>query len=49
MNIYEFFEDENYLYIVMEYCNSGDLSNKMDDYGLLSEFILKYVIILIGV
>ena len=43
MNIYEFFEDENYLYIVMEYCNSGDLSNKMDDYGLLSEFILKYV------
>ena len=43
MTIYEFFEDENYLYIVMEYCNSGDLSNKMDDYGLLSEFILKYV------
>ena len=43
MTIYEYFEDENYLYIVMEYCNSGDLSNKMDDYGLLSEFILKYV------
>ena len=43
MSIYEFFEDENYLYIVMEYCNSGDLSNKMDDYGLLCEFILKYV------
>ena len=43
MTIYEFFEDDDYLYIVMEYCNSGDLSNKMDDYGLLSEFILKYV------
>ena len=43
MTIYEFFEDENYLYIIMEYCNSGDLSNKMDDYGLLCEFILKYV------
>lgn len=29
IKIYEFFEDRNYIYIVMELCSGGDLYNKI--------------------
>ena len=43
MKIYEYFEDENNLYLVFEFCDSGDLSKKHDDYGDLDEFTLKFI------
>ena len=43
LKIYEFFEDEKKLYIIMEFCDAGDLAKKMDDYGEFGEFVLKYV------
>ena len=43
MKIYEYFEDKNNLYLVFEFCDSGDLSKKHDDYGDLDEFTLKFI------
>ena len=43
LKIYEFFEDNEKLYIVMEFCDSGDISEKMDNFGEFGEFVLKYV------
>ena len=41
IRVYEFFEDEENFYIVTEYCDQGDLGNKIGE-GTLPEFIVKY-------
>ena len=43
LKIYEFFEDEENLYIIMEFCDAGDLFGKQEDCGTLSEFVVKFV------
>jgi calcium-dependent protein kinase len=43
LKIYEFFEDEKRIYIIMEFCNEGDLFDKTDDCGTMSEFAVKYI------
>ena len=43
LEIYEFFEDEKKIYIIMEFCNEGDLFNKAEDCGVMSEFVVKYI------
>ena len=42
MKIYEFYEDNENLYIISEYCDQGDIAEKMDNEGTLSEFIVRY-------
>lgn len=43
LKIYEFFEDEKKIYIIMEYCDGGDLFNKAEECGLMNEFTVKYI------
>lgn len=43
MKIYEIFEDKENIYLINEYCNGGDLAEKMDKYGVFCEFLLKYI------
>ena len=43
MKIFEFFEDENNIYLVNEFCGGGDVAGMNDKYGLFPEFFLKYV------
>ena len=43
LKVYEFFEDENMIYIIMEFCNEGDLFSKLEDCGTMSEFAVKYI------
>ena len=43
LKIYEFFEDEKRIYIILEFCNEGDLFDKADDCGVMSEFCVKYI------
>jgi len=43
MKIFEFFEDENYICLVNEFCGGGDVAGMNDKYGLFPEFFLKYV------
>ena len=43
LEIYEFFEDEKKIYIIMEFCNEGDLFNKAEGCGVMSEFVVKYI------
>ena len=42
MKIYEFYEDNDKFYIISEFCDQGDIAEKMDKEGTLSEFIVKY-------
>ena len=43
MKIYEYYEDENYIYIINEFCGGGDISGLNDKFGNFPEFLLKYV------
>ena len=43
MKIFEFFEDENNMYLINEYCDGVDIAGLMDKFGLFPEFHLKYV------
>ena len=43
MKIFEFFEDENNIYLIAEFCGGGDIAGLMDKYGVFPEFLLKYV------
>ena len=43
MKIFEFFEDENNMYLINEYCGGGDIAGLMDKFGVFPEFLLKYV------
>ena len=44
MKIYEFYEDNENLYIISEYCDQGDIAEKMDNEGTLSEFFVRFLI-----
>ena len=44
MKIFEFFEDDNNMYLITEFCGGGDIAGLMDKYGVFPEFLLKYVI-----
>ena len=43
LKIYEFFEDKKKIYIIMEFCDEGDLFQKAEDCGVMSEFAVKYI------
>ena len=43
MKIYEFYEDENYIYLINEFCGGGDIAGLNDKFGIFPEFLLKYV------
>ena len=43
MKIYEFFEDDNNIYLINEYCGGGDVAKLNDIYGEFPEFLLKYI------
>ena len=43
MKIFEFFEDDNKIYLVNEFCGGGDVAGMNDKYGIFPEFFLKYI------
>ena len=43
MKIYEFFEDDNNIYLINEFCGGGDVASLHDKYGEFPEFLLKFV------
>ena len=43
MKIYEFFEDEQNIYLINEFCGGGDVAEMNDTYGIFPEFLLKYI------
>ena len=43
MKIFEFFEDDENIYLVNEFCGGGDVANLHDKYGIFPEFLLKYI------
>ena len=43
MKIYEFFEDEKNIYLINEYCGAGDVAKLHDEYGVIPEFLLKFI------
>ena len=43
MKIYEYFIDENNLYIISEFCDEGDLLGKMKKLNKMSELVVKYL------
>ena len=43
MKIYEFFEDDQKMYLINEFCGGGDVAGLMDKLGTFPEFLLKYV------
>ena len=45
MKIYEYFIDENNIYIISEFCDSGDLLGKLNKLHTMSEVIVKYLMI----
>ena len=42
MKIYEFYEDKENMYLITEFCG-GDAANIQDKYGVLPEFLVKYI------
>ena len=42
MKIYEFYEDNEKMYLITEFCG-GDTGNLQDTYGVLPEFLVKYI------
>ena len=42
MKIYEFYEDKENMYLITEFCG-GDAANIQDKYGILPEFLVKYI------
>ena len=45
MKIYEYFIDENNIYIISEFCDSGDLLGKLNKLHTMREVIVKYLMI----
>ncbi len=43
MKIYEFFEDNQKLYLINEFCGGGDVAGLNDKLGIFPEFLLKYI------
>ena len=43
MKIFEFFEDDDNMYLINEFCGGGDIAGLMDKFGVFPEFLLKYV------
>ena len=43
MKIYEYFNDNNNVYIVSELCDEGDLLGKINKVGTMSELVVKYL------
>ena len=43
MKIYEFYEDNQNIYLINEYCGGGDVANLHDTYGIFPEFLLKFI------
>ena len=43
MKIYEYFDDNEYIYIVSELCDQGDLLGKMQKLGSMSELVVKFL------
>ena len=43
MKIFEFFEDDNNIYLINEFCGGGDVASLHDKYGEFPEFLLKFV------
>ena len=43
MKIYEFFEDNEKMYLITEFCG-GDTANIQDKYGVFPEFLVKYIL-----
>ena len=43
MKIYEYFDDNEYIYIVSELCDQGDLLGKMNKLGSMSELVVKFL------
>jgi len=41
IKMYEYYQDEKYFYIVMEYCNGGELLLKVGDLGQITEDMAK--------
>ena len=37
MKLYEIYEDRNYIYLVMELCEGGELFDKLIDTGVFTE------------
>ena len=43
MKIYEFYEDDKFIYLINEFCGGGDIAGLNDKFGNFPEFLLKYV------
>ena len=43
MKIFEFFENDQSIFLVNEFCGGGDVAGINDKYGLFPEFFLKYI------
>ena len=43
MKIFEFFEDDQNIFLINEFCGGGDVAGINDKYGLFPEFFLKYI------
>jgi calcium-dependent protein kinase len=43
MKIFEFFEDEQNIYLINEFCGGGDVAGMNDKYGQFPEIFLKYI------
>ena len=43
MKLYEFFEDNTNCYMVSEYCDQGDLLQKMDKLNYMNEIVVKFL------
>ena len=43
MKIYEYFIDENNIYIISEFCDQGDLLGKIKKLNIMSEFVVKFL------
>ena len=43
MKLYEFFEDEENYYMVSEYCDQGDLFEKMQKLSWMTEIVVKFL------
>ena len=37
MHLYEFMETQNNYYLILQYCNNGDLEGYLKQHGVLSE------------
>ena len=43
VKIYEYFDEKNYIYIVSELCDQGDLLGKLTKLGSMSELVVKFL------